>query len=176
MITGQFGVYTLLSNLLTSISDALGSTPGGTPGFASIFPGEISWDECCVGMLGITASEHYITSEFPHTSNIQNPVDLTTCRAAWYIVNVTIDLLRCAPQPQGNNPEVTPQQLTLSAREVNADAWVLIDTLSCYLQSQKDSYEIIDYSIERLSVVGPDGGCIGSEVLFAVALYRGEDA
>lgn len=176
MITGQFGIYTLLSNLLIQIENALFDTPGGRPKFVSIFPGEISWDSCCEGLLGITSTESYLTDNFPHTSNISNPVDLTACRASWYVANVTIDLLRCAPQPQTNSPVVTKQQLMISAREVNADAWVLLDTVTCYLQEQKDLYEIIDYTIEHQVAIGPEGGCVGSELTFAVALYRGTDA
>lgn len=175
MITGQFGVYTLLSGLLTAISNALVDTPGGRPGFASLFPGEISWDNCCEGLLGITSTEQYVTENFPHVNTIQNPTDLTTCRAGWFINNVTVNLLRCAPQPQGNSPTVPATQLTLSMREINADAWVLMDTTFCYLQTLKDTFEIIDYSIERQLSTGPEGGCVGTELAFTVALYRSED-
>jgi hypothetical protein len=82
-------------------------------------------------------------------------------------------IARCAPNPQGEPPLVDCVDLDSSAQVTYSDAWIILDTVACALETSKLVGDIIDYVVTNQMIVGPAGGCVGSSVFFSIALDRG---
>lgn len=175
MLTGSAAFYTIITNVLHDLADALAITMGGRPSRIVIMPGGIAWDECGAdcGSLIASLGEVYLTDTFPHMGTIRNPVELSYCRASWMVGNFVIQILRCAPVPQGNELTVSDTALAASAQVVMSDACIVLDNAACSLQRMKDIDMFIDYSVSNSVMQGPEGGCVGSELSVSIALDRG---
>jgi hypothetical protein len=60
-----------------------------------------------------------------------------------------------------------------AAQILAADAYQVLFSVSQLLCSLKDSGAISDYVIQDQVVMGPEGGCVGTELRFAVGMPRG---
>ena len=169
-MTTQYAIHTILTGILSELETALIGTPGGAPGFSSLFPGEIVWDECCDGFLGITATECYLSDTFLSDAVSKMPTVSSNCKGNWFVVDITVNVLRCVPLPQGTDLDVSADVLTETSRLITADAWTIYNAMICYLQDLKDDNTIIEYSTTNLIFVGPQGGCVGCEMISSIAL------
>jgi hypothetical protein len=162
-------VYDVASGLLVVLKSALSSTPGGQPDRACVVPASIAWDHCECGMLAIAATRQYVTDNFP--SNIGDVQTIPiSCRSGNVVAELIIQIIRCAPSPQGADlaPSCDAQQA--SALEVLSDAWVVLEEANCYLDSLRTSGSIIDYLVRDQRFQGPLGGCVGSELNVSLEL------
>lgn len=171
LITGPLRWYTVAEALRTAADAALAVTPAGPPDRSCVVPGAIAWDECDCGLLAVSAARTYYSDAFPVEQT--EKIGAGACRPAWDVAEVVIQIIRCAPSPQGQDLFVTCAALDTSAREVIEDAYTLKAAVSLKLCQMEEAGEIIDYLSQPQVFQGPQGGCVGSELRVLVALPAG---
>lgn len=164
--------YQIGQILVTELASALAESVGGPVQRASMVPGEIAWDECDCGLLAISVRRWWLSDDFPEGQFAQSIVRSSPCNLPWMIGEFRIQVIRCAPNPQGNMLSVPPGELDTAAEVLIADAHVTINTTTSVLCDLKDTDQIIDYTIGETDTQGPNGGCVGSELIVFIAVYR----
>jgi hypothetical protein len=136
-----------------------------------VVPGLVAWDDCSCGILATTWAITMASEVFP-----QEKVDITgNCDAPWEVMEIAVQVIRCAPSPPVNNSKQlapTVAALSAAARQMDIDGTQMIRAVSVLLCGMKDDYDIVDFMVNRLSALGPEGGCVGSELRALVALPR----
>lgn len=159
--------------LLDDLAPRLANTPGKTPTRVGPVPGAIAWDECDCdqGQLVISLGRIYLSSSFPNVYG-ESPETLTSCEAPYLAADMTMQIVRCAPLPQGEDLAPTVQALSTAHALIVADATVLMKAVSCKLTALEDAYQISAHVVRPVLVVGPMGGCMGSQLDLSVAILR----
>lgn len=169
-LRGSTAGYQIARTVLTAVSAQLNSTPAGTPGRVCLVPGAIAWDECeCNGgQLAIAGSRIFMTDSFPN-QNIKPQWN----NAAAYIDNeFIIQIIRCAPNMSDGGAPPTCIDLEASAQVVLTDAYEVMCATASTLASMANVDTIDDYLIYDQVFVGPEGGCVGSELRFVTQVLR----
>lgn len=171
--TGSAAFHAMLAELTNVVSIALGSqSPAGQPGRSCVVPGQIAWDDCECGQLASTVVQWFFSENFPQDSSPSTTVN-TPCRSAWVVAECVISILRCAPQPQGDDLSPTCAALADAAQTQAIDAHVVRRTVACTLDQWHSESRIIDYSVGAQPASGPEGMCVGSQLTFFVSLHQG---
>lgn len=165
LITGPLKWYTVAETVRLAILADLTTLPDRS----SVVPGAIAWDECDCGLLAVSVARVYLSDSFPTPLTSKAG---TRCDAAWEVGEFVVQLIRCAPNPEGDALAPTTAALDASAQEVLADAYELLRAVSVQLCEMYGDRDIIDFFLSPLTAQGPSGGCVGSELRFLVALAR----
>lgn len=137
---------------------------------ACMVPGSIPWDACECGMLAISVDRIYLSDRFPE----QQTEVVGSCQPAWEVAEYVVQIIRCAPVPQDNTTIYpTEQAMTTAAQTLLGDAWTVLTTTASFLCQEKDDNDLIDYVIDQQATMGPEGGCVGTELRFLVGMPRG---
>jgi hypothetical protein len=158
--------------VIDDLEAALNDSIGGPVQRASMVPGEIAWDACDCGLLAVSVRRMWLSDDFPEGQFAQSIVRSSPCNLPWLIGEYRIQVIRCAPNPDGAMISVPPAELDAAAEILISDAHVMINTVTSTMCELKDTDQIIDYTIGELDTQGPDGGCVGSELIVFVAIYR----
>jgi hypothetical protein len=169
--TGAAAFHTMLAELINVVSDALAATDAGRPDRTCVVPGQIAWDDCECGQLATTIVQWFFSDTFPGDTTPSTAVQ-TPCRAAWVVAECTMSILRCAPQPVGDDLAPTCAKLSAAALTQAIDAHVVRRTVACTLAEWADEYRLVEYTIGAQTSVGPEGMCVGSEITFFVSLNQ----
>lgn len=171
MLSGPLAFYTVLDTLVSTIATDLESeAPLGRPDRVCIVNGAIAWDECECGQLVGTTIRWFYADSFPN--GLQPEPLVNNCPPTQVIAEMAISVLRCAPGPQGNDLAPTCAALAQSAQDVHYDAFVVRRDVACGLDEMKANGDISDYHIMDQTSVGPDGQCVGTDMIFYVSLDR----
>lgn len=171
MLQGAQAFFTIADRLVTAISDALTTSLGGAPERACVVPGEIAWDECECGMLAVSPNRWLLSDSFPsETSSGEGRI--TPCDLPWLVGELNIQIVRCAPSPANNSFSVPCARLSEAAQTHVSDAYVTLTTTVLTLCEMKSDEEIVDYVISDQTSVGPQGSCVGTELVALVSIYR----
>jgi hypothetical protein len=170
VISGELGFFTVLDGLLTDVTTVLATTTGGKPERVTVYPGLIAWDECDCGLLAGAVQQVFFSDDFPVPQGSGQPLPNTACAAGFIVAQMVISVVRCAPTPNENEVSPTVMALTNAARVWTVDAHWTRHTVACRLQEMKDADEIVDYVVNTQTPVGPEGGCVGSDIMFTVGL------
>lgn len=164
MITGALKWYTVASTLEQAVYAELTTKPDRH----GVVPGAIAWDECDCGLLAVSVAQVYPSETFPDplTRKVSN-----VCDAPWEVGELVIQVVRCAPNPDGLEPP-TVAELDASAQEVLRDAYELLKGASVRLCEMNRDRDIADFLLRPLTAQGPSGGCVGNELRAYVALTR----
>lgn len=166
MITGSARWYTVGSSLVTAVRAGL------TAGVARAgqVPGQIAWDDCsCDGLLAVTVPRVYLSELFPDEA--EGTVG-ARCQAPYEVAEYTVSVIRCAPQPQGQDLSPPVADLDASAGLLLQDIAETMDALSVLLCQMKDVDSISDYLITPAESAGPEGACVGFILRVLIALER----
>lgn len=169
-LTGYGAFYTVLRLVRDANIAELQRTDAGSPPRVAIVPGAIAWDDCSekCGQLALSLSRFFLADQFP--------IELTTTSGAQtgaiLVADVSIQIIRCAPEPQGNALAPAVSALEASAKTVLDDAYAILCSTMTELQDLLDQQQIFDYLVRQQLVMGPEGGCVGSELLVAIGLAR----
>jgi hypothetical protein len=171
-LAGPLAFYTLSTTLVTELLAAIATQSlGGPLASGCVVPGAIAWDDCTCGALYVSTTNWFLSDEFPGTLGSGTRVG-AGCDLAWLVGDVTIQVMRCMPQPVGRAISVECAQLDATAKIMLADAFVTLDTTARVLCALKDGDSIIDFSIGEQTTQGPLGDCGGSELHAFVAVER----
>jgi hypothetical protein len=171
---GATGFYDVANVLLVNLETALAESFGGAVERACVVPGEIAWDSCNCGLLAISVRNWTLTDSFPDTSAAfgANVARGTPCDLPWLVGELHIQVIRCAPIPEGNAISVPCPDLDAAAKILLSDAYVTLTETVSTLCELREADQIIDYIIGNQETVGPAGDCVGSELIAQVGLVR----
>lgn len=153
------------SVLDTGLADEMGSNCG-CPCRAFVTVGTPVWDleACCTdGQLAVYAKDVYPFTNFPNRSN--NAEICSPPLAA----NVTVQLLRCWPTMDEDGTAPTAAQIQTASAAIYRDLFLLTWGLLCCLKVAGRKRKI---SFSNSKITGPQGGCAGVEVDFAIELLE----
>jgi hypothetical protein len=165
MISGSARWYTVGGYLVQAVDGGL-SVPAERTGQV---PGELAWDECCDGLLAVTTPRIYLSEEFP--AEAESTIGVI-CQPPYEVGQFTVTVLRCAPQPAGQDLAPTAADLNASAALLLQDMAETMDAVSAILCSLKQSDLISDYMISPAESAGPEGACVGFNLQVLVSLER----
>lgn len=145
------------------LADESGSNCG-CPCRTFVTVGSPVWDleACCTdGQLAVYAKDIYPFSNFP--SRASNAEICSPSLAA----NVTVQLLRCWPTMDEDGTAPTSTQIQNASAAIYRDQYLLTWGLICCLASAGRKRK---FSLAGSRITGPQGGCAGVEVDFAIEL------
>lgn len=164
MIVGELKWYTVAERLRTAIHADLTVEPPRS----GVVPGAIAWDACDCGMLAVSVAQVYPSETFP----AQQVARVGACDAPWEVGEIVIQLIRCAPNPEGQNLYPSVAALAASAQEVRRDAYQVLLAASAELCQMDSARDISDFLVRPQVTQGPQGGCVGTELRVLVSLPR----
>jgi hypothetical protein len=166
VITGSARWYTVGARIVTAVRTGLSSSVAR----AGQVPGDIAWDECsCDGALYVTVPRVYLSEAFP--AEQETPVG-ARCRAPYEVGEYTVSVVRCAPQPDGQDIAPFAADLDNAAGLLLQDIAETMDALAVLMCSMDDADEISDYLVTPAESAGPNGDCVGFTLRVLVALER----
>lgn len=171
---GPAGFYEVANVLVTNVAAVLADSAGGAVERACVVPGDIAWDGCNCGLLAVSVRGWSLTDDFPESSAAfgANSVRTTPCDLPWLVGELRIQVIRCAPMPNGNALSVPCPELDEAARILISDAYVTLTEVVSTLCELRESDQIIDYVLGSQETVGPAGDCVGTELTAQVGLVR----
>jgi hypothetical protein len=173
VIQGVRAFYDVASMLVTGVGAELTASPAGTPERACVVPGEIAWDECDCGMLAVSPRAWTVTDSFPETTGFGGAATpVSPCTAPWLVGTIELQVIRCAPSPDGNVLSVSCERLDVAAEVLVADAYLTLTTTISILCELKSDEQIVDYVVGEQLTVGPQGGCVGTSLTVQVSVDR----
>lgn len=174
-IRGPVGFYTVAQTLVTNLEVALAASLGGPVQRACVVPGDIVWDGCNCGLLAVSVTRWYLTDDFPESSSgfgASADARTTPCDLPWLVGEFHVQVVRCAPIPEGNAISVPCPALDAAAQVLLADAYVALTETVSTLCELRESDQIIDYVLGSQETRGPSGDCVGSDLTAQVGLMR----
>jgi hypothetical protein len=113
-----------------------------------------------------------LSEQFP----AQQTAPVGSCGPPWEVAEITVQIMRCAPVPNGTSQQLFPSADAeeSSALLVRTDAAEVLNSVALKLCNMRDTTsEIIDYIIDTQAAAGPQGACVGTELKVRVGLPRG---
>lgn len=140
-----------------------------------ITTGQIAWDDCCSGQLVVSYTRTSPTEAFPteQVTLSQNSPSFD-CVPPYEIGEITVQIVRCAPQAVNGQTAPDPGVLSAHALQTLIDANQIrrsVTAALCVLKS--DITNRFDYFIRSQLMLGPEGACDGSELYLYAGLAVG---
>jgi hypothetical protein len=157
----------VVAGILACVEAAVAGTPAGPVGRACDVPGQLAWDGCDCGLLGVTVDRVFPSSTFPLEAVDQ--VLTSPCRPAYDAMDITVTVLRCAPQPAGNDVAPTCAALGGAAEQWAFDVEAVRGALVGCLTGLEEAGTIEEWTLRSSDPAGPQGGCVGSDTRLTVA-------
>lgn len=162
--------------LVANVEAALAASLGGAVERACVVPGEIAWDQCTCGLLAVSVRRWFVTDNFPESSaglgGNAATFRATPCDLPWLVGELRLEVVRCAPIPDGNALSVPCPELEAAAEVLLSDAYVALTESISTLCELRESEQIIDYVLGDQETRGPSGDCVGTELVAQVAVVR----
>jgi hypothetical protein len=170
MLYGPTAFWTVLTTVRDACVGALRDA-GDAPSRVAVVPGAIAWDDCndC-GLLALASTRNFLSDQFP--SEVASMTMVNDTQGSLLCADMAVQIIRCAPQPEGNALAPTPAALEASAKLVVADAYAVMCGTIDALTKTFVAGDIVDYMVRQQVFVGPSGACVGSELSFVVAVIR----
>jgi hypothetical protein len=162
--TGTLRWYSLASDVIAYVN------ANTTSRFSrvSVVPGLIAWDGCDCGALYLMVNQTFDCEDFP-MQKVTNDLSMG-CGAPYEASELVLQVMECAPTPQGNSNATTVQAEDGAARLVRRDAYEVRRAVRAVLCAARNNEDITDFIIDNQIVQGPSGGCVGTELRFRVGL------
>jgi hypothetical protein len=170
-LRGPTAFYDVATLLVDGVRDALAASLGGPVQRACVVPGDIAWDACDCGLLAVSPQRFFLADDFP-TGTLGTSGRTTPCDAPWLVGELVINVVRCAPTPQGTSVSIPRDQLDAAGQVTAADAYVTLTETVSVLCGLVEDERIVDYLLGEQVTSGPQGDCVGTELRASVAVYR----
>lgn len=140
-----------------------------------ITTGQISWDDCCDGQLAVSYTRTAPSEVFPTEAITIAPYgDGGECTPPYETGEITVQVVRCAPQALNGQNAPSPDMLTKHAMQTLIDANQVRVSVSAALCALKaDVANRFDYFTRSQLMLGPEGACDGSELYVYAGLAVG---
>lgn len=162
-------LFDLAAEILACARAELELTSAGAPERSCVHVGEVAHDDCCDppgGQLSVTITRVYPSSSFPDDDSTTLP----PCGPPFAAVDLTVQIVRCAPGMSDDGKPPTCAEIEAGARVAYLDARAIWKGVRCCLMAMP---------LDRTSVVGeqtfigPEGGCQGSSLTITIGLIDG---
>lgn len=171
-LTLPLAFYTVVTGVAecvrTSLVEEYGPLPEGYR-FCPVVPGEIAWDDCECGSFTQSGSSwlwsNNAVTPLDNLSDSQN-----NCGPFYLGLDVTALALRCAPQPAEGELAPTCEAQQDASIVWNRDAVALRRGVLCCLRNMLDANTIEGFQIMSHTAVGPNGACVGSQLVYRIWL------
>jgi hypothetical protein len=148
----------------------------GVPSRACVVPGQVAWDDCdCEGgLLAVAVARTFYSETFPvEASGFDARAGTRSpCELPYLVAELVVQVVRCAPGPDGRGNPPSCEALAASARQAISDAAEARTAVVCGLGAMQDANDIADYLVQAQTFQGPEGGCVGSELKVLVSLVN----
>jgi hypothetical protein len=170
MISGDDKWFTVCQAILTAAQAGLTVSASRY----LITTGQIAWDDCCDGQLAVSYTRTSPTDAFPTEAIALSPPVGEGCSPGYEIGEISVQMIRCAPQALNGQNAPSVKALTDYARQTLIDANQVRRSVTSALCSLKaDVPNRLDYFIRDQLMLGPEGGCAGSELHLYAGLAVG---
>jgi hypothetical protein len=159
-------LYDLAVAMRDCVAAELAAQSLPAPDRSVVTVGEIAWDECPCGQLAVTLVEVF-PADTPPTPTLGL---WRKCPPSSRVAHYTVELLRCAHGTTGGGDPPTPAELSADALLAIRDAWAVRQGIACCLRTLAATNAVADFSLGTQSMVGPAGGCVGSELAVYVVM------
>lgn len=167
-----------------AVQHALDTIPAGRVGRAAVVAGtaeNAAWDACdCDGLLLVTINRLYGTHSFPDDTASALAVGVTAAGgpiasnvlpwASDVAAELSVQVLRCAQLPPEGNLTVDSQVLTAESARAQLDAATVRTAVICLYAAMTAAGELEDYEVRDQPPLGPQGGCVGSQLNSVVSV------
>lgn len=161
--TGSLRWYTLASDLIASVNANTTSAFGRV----SVVPGLIAWDACDCGALYLMVNQTFDSEDFP-MQRVAGDISMG-CGSPYEVSELVLQVMQCAPVPQGGATVTTVQAEDAAARLVRRDAYEVRKYVRAFLCTARSNDDIEDFILDT-QIVQTGGGCTGTELRFRVGL------
>ena len=171
MISGDDKWYTVCNVILGAARNGL-VTPANR---YLITTGQIAWDDCCDGQLAVSFTRTSPSKSFPTEATTIEPYgDGGPCSPPYEIGEISVQIIRCAPQALNGQDAPSTDALSKAALQTLTDANQVRRSVAAALCSLKeDVTNRFDYFVRDQPMLGPEGGCAGSELHLYAGLAAG---
>jgi hypothetical protein len=169
---GPTAFFDLSSELLLALNDVLASTPPGKAKRACVVPGNFAWDECECNTLAVVVRRWFLSDDFPTGAFGRGQIRSTPCNLPWLVGELGVIVLRCAPQPQGQDLAPTCAKLSDAANVYVGDAYTVLTETINVMCDWVATDRVVDYVLGDQEARGPEGMCVGTELTVSVAINR----
>jgi hypothetical protein len=164
ILTGSDRWYVLGSALVTATQAGLSASVGRS----GMVPGEIAWDDCtCEGLLAVSLPRIFKADVFP--SETEGPVGVS-CHAPYEVGEYTVSVLRCVPNPEGQDMSPDAADLDISAGLLAQDMTEAMTAVHAYLCGLQRDDTIDAFMVTPAEAQGPSGACVGFVLRVLIAL------
>lgn len=135
---------------------------------SAVVPGAIAWDEAPCGSLYVSIGSAYLSDSFPA------PAESVTgfqCDAAWEVVQIIVQVIRCAPLPEGQAIAPTVAEQIAAAQIMATDQAEVMKSISTWICQQRGE-TIVDGIMSTVDPQGPEGDAVGVQATVLVAVPR----
>lgn len=169
MLTANYtDVTAVVIGAADAITDELASHGCGTLNrVCPLVPGDIAWDECDCGLLAQSITQTFPSDTFPTPASDRAN---TACGPQLHVVTVQVSITRCAPNVSDNGTTPSCDALRDAAVTLECDRQALRQGVRCYLHTLRETYQIAEYSVGTVTTQGPQGGCVGVELIYQFAV------
>lgn len=170
MISGDDKWYTVCDVVLSAAASGL-TTPVNRK---LITTGQVAWDDCCEGQLAVTYTRTSPTESFPTEQIVLSENSPGDCSPPYEIGEITVQIIRCAPQALNGQNAPSPEVLSKYALQTLIDANQVRRSVTLALCRLKaDVTNRFDYFVRPQLMLGPEGACAGSELYLYTGLAVG---
>lgn len=162
--TGSLKWFTLSKDILAYVNQRTTSQFGRV----AVVPGLIAWDGCDCGALYLMVNQTFASDEWP-MQKINADIS-GGCGAIYEGAQCVLQVMECAPSPQGQSSAPTVQAQESAAQLVRRDAYEVYRAVNSFLCTARDNRDVEEFIMDEQLVQGPSGGCVGTELRFRVAL------
>jgi hypothetical protein len=164
--TGDLRWYQIGKDILTYVDANTTSRFGRV----SVVAGLIAWDGCDCGALYLYANQTYESDDWPNQKVSHDVSD--GCGAIYEGTEYVMQVLECAPTPQGQDNAPTVQAEDTAAQLIRQDAYQVRRAVKRWLCAAREDGDIQEYIVDVQIIQGPEGGCVGTEIRFRVGLNQ----
>lgn len=173
-VTSVLDVATLVLN---AASTALSGSSSGPVGRVELYPGaEVPWDECDCGLLAVNVVQMYNS----RGAMLQNAGDVyQNCEPPIRVASYQLTVVRCLPVTDPGDvtrPPTAAENITAFAVQ-EEDSFLVWSATQCILNQLDDPTQpkVAAQLVSDRTSLGPQGGCVGTQLNFKVGWYRSCD-
>lgn len=140
-----------------------------------ITTGQIAWDDCCAGQLAVSYTRTSPTEQFPTEQvTLGSYSESGNCTPAFEIGEITVQIVRCAPQALNGQTAPSVDVLNDHAKQNLIDANQVRRGVAAALCALHEDYSTrLDYFVRSQLMIGAEGACDGSELYLYAGLTAG---
>jgi hypothetical protein len=168
MLVTNLSYYVIVTGVGQCAVDAINATGPELARVCLHVPGDIAWDDCQCGSFTQSAGPWLWSENGRAETTLAGDDNL--CAPAYLGLQVTAVVLRCVTQLSGGDLAPPCPPLALDSQQWHKDAFALRRGILCCLEALRVAGTIQSYQITSHTAAGPQGMCVGSQLVYRIWL------